>query len=137
MFFVLPLVQNTCNTLLYTKYLPWRISNLKKPTQALSVYRKGTFCEYIKCLIVISWKVMIKRDVREKVILWHTDLSEQWNLGMPPTRRLPPCPRNQDMLKYSWLQMISMLQSMQCDSGLWRGSITIISNRFDMAHSTG
>ena len=61
----------------------------------------------------------------KKVILWYTSLSEQWNLGMPLMR-----------LKYSWLQMISMLQSMQCNNSLWRGLITIIAKRFDMAHST-
>ena len=47
----------------------------------------------------------------------------------------PPCPRKREMLKYPWLQMILMLQSMQCDDGLWRGSITIIAKRFDMACS--
>ena len=40
------------------------------------------------------------------------------------------------MLKYSHLQMISMLQSMQGDDGLQRGSITIITKRFDVACST-
>ena len=30
----------------------------------------------------------------------------------------PPCPRKREMLKYSWLQMISMLQSMQCNDSL-------------------
>ena len=30
----------------------------------------------------------------------------------------PPCPRKREMLKYSQVQMISMLQSMQCDDGL-------------------
>ena len=48
----------------------------------------------------------------------------------------PPCPRNQEMLKYSQLQIISMLQSMQCDASLQRGLTTIITKRFDMAHST-
>ena len=48
----------------------------------------------------------------------------------------PPCPRKREMLKYSQLQMISMLQSMQCDDGLWRGSITIVTKRFDVACST-
>ena len=33
----------------------------------------------------------------------------------------PPCLRKREMLKYLWLQMISMLQSMQCNDGLWRG----------------
>ena len=40
------------------------------------------------------------------------------------------------MSKYLHLQMISMLQSMQGDSSQWRGSITIITKRLDMAHST-
>ena len=40
------------------------------------------------------------------------------------------------MLKYSQLQMISMLQSMQCDDGMWRGLITIIGKRFNVACST-
>ena len=40
------------------------------------------------------------------------------------------------MSKYSRLQMILMLQSMQCDDSLQRGSITIITKRFDMACST-
>ena len=34
------------------------------------------------------------------------------------------------MLKYSWLQMILMLQSMQFDGSLWMGLITIIAKRF-------
>ena len=48
----------------------------------------------------------------------------------------PPCPRNQEMLKYLWLQMILMLQSMQCDSSLQRGLITIIAKRLYVACST-
>ena len=35
--------------------------NQKKTTQVLSVYRKCSFHVYIKCLIVLSWKVMIKQ----------------------------------------------------------------------------
>ena len=48
----------------------------------------------------------------------------------------PPCPRKREMSKYLCLQMISMLQSMQGGTGLQRGSITIVTKRFDMAHST-
>ena len=33
----------------------------------------------------------------------------------------PPCPRKREMSKYLCLQMISMLQSMQGNGGLWRG----------------
>ena len=32
--------------------------NTEKNYTGPSVYRKGTFCIYIKCLIDISWKVM-------------------------------------------------------------------------------
>ena len=48
----------------------------------------------------------------------------------------PPCPRKREVLKYSWLQMILILQSMQCDDGLQRGSITIVVKTFDMTCST-
>ena len=48
----------------------------------------------------------------------------------------PPCPRKREMLKYSQFQMISTLQSMQCDDGMWRGLITIIAKRFNVACST-
>ena len=48
----------------------------------------------------------------------------------------PPCPRKREMSKYLHLQMISMLQSMQGDDGLWRGLITIVTKRFDVACST-
>ena len=41
----------------------------------------------------------------------------------------PPSPRNREMLKYLQLQMILILQSMQCDGSLWRGLITIIAKR--------
>ena len=63
---LLPLLHNTHNTSFYTKNLPQQISKPEKTTQALSVYRKGTFHVYIKWLIVISWKVMIKKRGLEK-----------------------------------------------------------------------
>ena len=73
----------------------------------------------------------------KKVILWHTSLSEQWNLGMPPTRRHPHHAQGRERCQnILHLQMISMLQSMQGDDSLWRGSITIIATRFDVACST-
>ena len=40
------------------------------------------------------------------------------------------------MSKYLQLQMISMLQTIQCENGLQRGSITIVNKRFDVARST-
>ena len=48
----------------------------------------------------------------------------------------PPCPRKREMLKNLWLQMTSMLQGMQDDDGLQRGSMTIVPKRFDVACST-
>ena len=48
----------------------------------------------------------------------------------------PPCPRKREMLKNSQLQMISILQGMQDNDGLQRGSITIVAKRFDVACST-
>ena len=124
-------------TFFYTQNLPQQISKLEKTTQALSVYRKGTFHAYIKCLIVISWKVTIKRKGLEKghtLAYWFEQTME---LGDAVDNEAPPpCPRKREMLKYSHLQMIAMLQSMQGDDGLQKGSITIIPKRFDVAHST-
>ena len=40
------------------------------------------------------------------------------------------------MMKHAQLQMISMLQAMDTDDGLQQGSITTITKRFNMAHST-
>ena len=55
-------------TTLYStqKIFHGKFQNWKITTQALSVYRKGTFHIYIKCLIVISWKVTIKNEVQKK-----------------------------------------------------------------------
>ena len=53
---------------------------------------------------------------------------------MPATRRHPHhAQRKERCQKYTCLQMISMLQSMQGDGCLWRGSITIIGKRFNVA----
>ena len=63
---LLPLVHKTCNTLRHVTFLLGQIPKLEKTTQALSVHRKGTFCIYIECLIVICLQVTtIKRG--EKV----------------------------------------------------------------------
>ena len=62
-----PLWSKILTTLFSThKIFHGEFQNQKKTTQALSVYRKDTFHVYIKCLIVISWKVTIKRRGSEK-----------------------------------------------------------------------
>ena len=63
---LLPLVRNNSYTSFDIKNFPRRIRKPEKSTQALSVYRKGTFRVYIKCLIVASSKVTIKRRGRKK-----------------------------------------------------------------------
>ena len=66
--------------IVYPKNLPWQISKLKKKTtQALSLYRKGTFCIYI------SWKVIIKKV--KDVLLWkrHTQRKLATSMGLSRT----------------------------------------------------
>ena len=46
-----------------------------------------------------------------------------------------PNPKKRELMKSAQLQMISMLQGMDTDDGLKQGSITTITQRFDMAHS--
>ena len=48
----------------------------------------------------------------------------------------PPPPRNKDLLKNMWMQIVAMLQGMENDSSLQRGSVTTIAKRFGMAHCT-
>ena len=60
-----------------------------------------------------------KKRFGKKVILWCTGLSEQSRRHPHHAQGIKRC-----------------LQSMQCDNGLWRGSITIITKRFNMACST-
>ena len=80
---------------------------------------------------------MIKKQGSEKksyfgIPVWANDGT--WDAS---SEEAPPsCPRKREMSKYLWLQMISMLQSIQCDDGLWMGSITVIAKRFDMTCST-
>ena len=88
-------------------------------------------------MIVVSWKVTIQRRGLKKghtLAYWFEQMME---LGDASDEEAPaPCPRKRDMSKYLQLQMISILQGMQDDNGLWRGLITIIAKRFDMACST-
>ena len=66
-----------------------KFQNQKRTTQALSVYRKGTFHIYymFDCHFLESYNQ--KMRFRKKVMLWCTGLSKQWNLGMPLMRRHP------------------------------------------------
>ena len=65
---------------------------------------------------------------------WFDQMME---LGDTSDKEPPPqCPRKREMSKYLHLQMISMLQGMQGNNSLQRGSITIITKRFNMAYST-
>ena len=78
---------------------------------------------------------MIKKRGLEKghtLVYWFEQTMELGDDEEAP----PPCPRKREMSKYLQLQMILMLQSMQCDDSLWKGLITIIAKRFDMAYST-
>ena len=113
-----------------------KFQNQRKTMQALSVYRKGTVCVYIKCLVVISWKVTFKSRGSGKghtLAYWFEKMME---LGDASDKEAPPpSPRKREMSKYLHLQLISMLQSMQGDGSLQRGSITIVAKRFDMACS--
>ena len=64
---LLPLVYKTCKTLLHITFLLGQILKPEKTTQALSVHRKGTFCIYIECLIVICSKVTTIKRGEKKV----------------------------------------------------------------------
>ena len=91
-----------------------KFQNRKKSTQALSVYRKGTFCIYNECLIVALSKVTIKRIGGKKVIVCCATLSATWSLVMPPTPPPPPPPpRNKDLSKICGCRLL------RCSKG-WR-----------------
>ena len=63
---VLRLVRNSSYTSFNIENFLGEFENRIKSTQALSVYRTGTFRVYIKCLIVASSKVTIERRSRKK-----------------------------------------------------------------------
>ena len=80
---------------------------------------------------------MIKRRGLEKCHTLAYWFEQTMELGDASDKDAPPpCPRKREMSKYLHLQMISMLQSMQDNGSLQRGSITIVTKRFNMAHST-
>ena len=45
-------------------------------------------------------------------------------------------PRNKDLSKNMWMQIVAMLQGMENDGSLQRGSVTTIAKRFSMACCT-
>ena len=101
------------------KIFDGKCQNQKKTAQALSVHRKGTFCVYIKCLIVISWKVTIQRRGLEKGHTLAYWFEQRMELGDASDKEAsPPCPRKREMSKNMWLQMISMLQGMDTNDSL-------------------
>ena len=111
--------------------------NRKKSTQALSVYRKGTFCVYIKCLIVASSKVTIKRRSRKKGHFLSYRFERYMEFGDASDEEAPPeHPNKKDLTKSLRMQIVSMLQGMENDGSLPRGSITAIAKRFDVARCT-
>ena len=114
--------------------------NLKtgKSTQALSVYRKGTFRIYIKCLIVISWKVTIERRGRKKCHSLSYRFERYMEFGdASDEEEAPPAPpRNKDLMRNLRVQIVSMLQGLDNDGSLQRGSITTIAKRFSVARCT-
>ena len=82
------MVRNSSYTSDDVKNFLRQISKLQN-TQALPVYRKGTVCIYIECLIVGLQEVIIERRSGKKVIVCHTGLSPTWSLVMTLTRRHP------------------------------------------------
>ena len=48
----------------------------------------------------------------------------------------PAPPRNKDLLKNMWMQIVAMLQGMENDGSLRRGSVTAIAKRFGVACCT-
>ena len=87
---VLPLVRNTCNTLLNITFLPGRIPKTGKnhigPFSIVLVYFsciQGMF----DCCLVESYGR--KKRQKKRIQVWHTSSSDLWNLGISPTRRHP------------------------------------------------
>ena len=78
------------------------------------------------CCFVQSYNQ--KKRLEKKVIVCRTGLSATWSLGTPPTRRHP--------LHTQILQIVSMLQGMENNGSLPRGSVTAIAKRFGVARCT-
>ena len=119
---ILPLVRNNSYTSLDIKNFPGRIRKPEKSTQALSVYRKGIFRVYIKCLIVASSKVTIKRRGRKKGHCLSYRFERYMEFGDASDEEAPPAhPNKKDLTKSLRMQIVSMLQGMENDGSLPRG----------------
>ena len=104
----------------------------KKSTQALSVYRKGTFCIYNECLIVALAKVTIKRK-GEKGHSLSYQFKHYMEYGDASNEEAPPLPpKNKDLSKNMRMQIVAMLQGMEIDGSLRQGLVTTIAKRFSV-----
>ena len=120
-----------------SKIFSGKFQNCQKSTQALSVYRKGTVCVYIKCLIVDSQEVIIERRSQRKGHCLSCRFECYMEFGDASDEEAPPAPpRNKDLSKNMWMQIVAILQGMENDSSLQRGSVTAIAKRFAMARCT-
>ena len=134
---VLPLVRNSSYTSVDIKNFPRRIPKPEKSMQALSVFTKGTFSVYIKCLIVIFWEVTIERRGGEKGHSLSYWFERYMEFGNASDDEAPPAPpRNKDLSRNMWMQIVVMLQGMENNRLLRRGSVTTIAKRFSMACCT-
>ena len=82
------------------------------------------------CCFVQSYNQ--KKRSKIKVIVCRTGLSATWSLGTPPTRRHSL----HTQIKSLRMQIVSMLQGMENDGSLPRGSVTAIAKRFGVACCT-
>ena len=48
----------------------------------------------------------------------------------------PQRPKKREMSKSQWIQMVTMLQTLQTDNGMRSGAFTMVAECFGMAHST-
>ena len=134
---ILSLVRNSSYTLDNVKNYFRQISKPQKSTQALSVFRKGAVCIYIKCLIVDSQEVIIERRSRKKghCLLYQFECYREF--GNASDEEAPPAPlRNKDLSKNMQMQIVAMIQGMENDGSLQRESVTAITKRFSMACCT-
>ena len=120
-----------------SKIFSGKFQNCQKSTQALSVYRKGTVCVYIKCLIVDSQEVIIERRSQRKGHCLSCRFECYMEFGNASDEEAPPAPpRNKDLLKNMQMQIVAMLEGMENDGSLQRGLVTTIAKRFSVACCT-
>ena len=121
---------------LQSRHQIWRQTPNLVPWEK-SRYRKGTFRVYIKCLIVASSKVTIKRRGRKKGHCLSYRFERYMEFGDASVEEaLPAHPNKKDLTKSLRMQIVSMLQGMENDGSLPRGSVTAIAKRFGVACCT-